>query len=327
VGSPKLGHTPRLVEDETLERIRRTLGNGIEGADLRDDAALVDVPGGGPLVVSVDSVVAGVHVDLELCSPADIGWKALMGALSDLGAMGARPVGALVALCVPPAGAGGDVTLGVMEGVAEASRAAGCPVVGGDVSAGATLVAAVTVLGTLGDGGAVSRRGASAGDAILVTGPCGGSAAGLRVLRAGPAGGPGTPLTSEEQELAAAYRRPRARLAEGEVARLAGAHAMIDVSDGLALDLHRLADASGVGFALDAVPVAEGATEAEALGGGEDYELIVVLAPDAVDGYEARCRAMGLRPPQRIGAVTTGTVDRTLRGQPLAQLGWQHRLG
>jgi thiamine-monophosphate kinase len=328
VGSPKLGHTPRLVEDETLERIRRTLGNGIEAADLRDDAALVDVPGGGSLVVSVDSVVAGVHVDLELCSPADIGWKALMGALSDLGAMGARPVGALVALCVPPAGAGGELTLGVMEGVAEASRAAGCPVVGGDVSAGATLVVAVTVLGTVGDGCVVARRGASAGDAILVTGPCGGSAAGLRVLRAGPGrGGRGAAFTREEQGLVAAYLRPQARLDEGEAARLAGAHAMIDVSDGLALDLHRLADASAVGFALDVVPVAEGATEAEALGGGEDYELIVVMAPDAVNGYEARCRAAGLRPPQRIGSVTARTVDRTLSGRPLAQLGWQHRLG
>jgi thiamine-monophosphate kinase len=336
VGSPKLGHTPRLVEDETLERIRRTLGNGIEAPDLRDDAALVDVPGGGPLVVSVDSVVAGVHVDLELCSPADIGWKALMGALSDLGAMGARPVGALVALCVPPteagseAGseAGGELTLGVMAGVAEASRAAGCPVVGGDVSAGATLVVAVTVLGTLGSGCAVARRGASAGDAILVTGPCGGSAAGLRVLRAGSErGGVGATLTREEKALAAAYRRPLARLNEGEAARLAGAHAMIDVSDGLALDLHRLADASAVGFALDAVPVAEGATEAEALGGGEDYELIVVMAPGAVDGYEARCREAGLRPPRRIGSVTARIGDRTWRGRPLAQLGWQHRLG
>jgi thiamine-monophosphate kinase len=331
VGSPKLGHTPRLVEDETLERIRRTLGNGIEAADLRDDAALVDVPGGGSLVVSVDSVVAGVHVDLELCSPADIGWKALMGALSDLGAMGARPVAALVALCVPPAaagaGAGGEVTLGVMEGVAEASRAAGCPVVGGDVSAGATLVVAVTVLGTVGDGCPVARTGASAGDAILITGPCGGSAAGLRLLRAVPAGRPGAPLTLKERGLADAYRRPQARLVDGEAARLAGARAMIDVSDGLALDLHRRADASGVGFALSVVPVAEGATEAEALGGGEDYELLVVLAPEAVEGYEVQCRAAGLRPPQRIGSITAGIADRTLRGQSLAQLGWQHRLG
>ena len=84
-----------------------------------------------------------------------------------------------------------------------------------------------------------------------------------------------------------------ARLAEGEVARRAGARAMIDVSDGLALDLHRLADASGVGFELDAVPVAEGATLDEALGGGEDYELVVVIEPDASTATRAVRRRPG----------------------------------
>jgi thiamine-monophosphate kinase len=146
----------RLVEDETLERIRHTLENGIEAGGLRDDAAVLAVPGGGPVVVSVDSVVDGVHVDLALCSPRDVGWKALMGALSDLAAMGARPIGALVALCVPEAAGGGEVTLGVMEGVAEASQASGCPVVGGDVSAAGVLVVSVTVMGTL-DGGRGGR--------------------------------------------------------------------------------------------------------------------------------------------------------------------------
>ena len=230
------------------------VGNGIGAFGLRDDAAVVDVPGGGSVVVSVDSTVEGVHVDLSVCTAADVGWKALMGALSDLAAMGASPLGALVALCVPGGSGHGEVALGVMGGVAEASTATGCPVVGGDVSAAGELVVAVTVLGTVeGDGTAVSRSGASAGDAVLVTGPCGGSAAGLRELRAGAGSGSGS--GSGE-----AYRRPVARLREGEAARRAGAHAMIDVSDGLALDLHRLADASGVGFALDDVPVAEGAT-------------------------------------------------------------------
>ncbi len=167
-----------------LERIRRTLGGGIEQAGLRDDAAVISVPGGGSLVVSTDSVVAGVHVDLAICSPADVGWKALMGAVSDLAAMGARPVGALVALCVPATSGEGDLTLGVMEGVAEASRESGCVVVGGDLSAGDVLTVVVTVMGTLDGGTPVQRAGGQPGDAILVSGPCGGSAAGLRVLRA-----------------------------------------------------------------------------------------------------------------------------------------------
>jgi thiamine-monophosphate kinase len=335
VGSPKLGRMSRLVEDETLERIRHTLENGIEAGGLRDDAAVVGVPGGGPVVVSVDSVVAGVHVDLALCSPHDVGWKALMGALSDLAAMGARPIGALVALCVPesaeggggaPAGGrgGGELTLGVMEGVAQGSRQSGCPVVGGDVSAAEVLVVAVTVMGTIDGGTPVPRSGATPGDVILVTGPCGGSAAGLRVLRAGPQV-PGT--DPAEMALAAAYRRPVARLFEGEAARRAGASAMIDISDGLALDLHRLADASEVGFILDFVPVAEGATQQEALGGGEDYELVVVIGPDRLHACQVSWAKAGLRPLQRIGTVTADPTQRTFEGKDLEQLGWQHHLG
>jgi thiamine-monophosphate kinase len=324
VGSPKLGRTSRLVEDETLERIRHTLEGGIEASGLRDDAAVVDVPGGGPVVVSVDSVVAGVHVDLTLCSPRDVGWKALMGALSDLAAMGARPIGALVALCVPESAGGGELTLGVMEGVAQASAASGCPVVGGDVSSAGVLVVAVTVMGTLDEGAPVRRAGASAGEVILVTGPCGRSAAGLRVLRSGVGGTAAGPV---EAALASAYRRPVALLAEGETARRAGASAMIDISDGLALDLHRLADASGVGFMLDAVPVAEGATLEEALGGGEDYELVFVIDPGRVEACQRSWTAAGLRPLQRIGVVTADPAQRTRQGEDLQQLGWQHRLG
>jgi thiamine-monophosphate kinase len=326
VGSPKLGRMSRLVEDETLERIRRALGNGIEAGGLRDDAALVAVPGGGSLVVSVDSVVGGVHVDLALCGPHDVGWKALMGALSDLAAMGAQPVGALVALCVPESGGSGSMTLGVMEGVAEASAQSGCPIVGGDVSTAGTLVVSVTVMGTADGGLAVHRSGARPDDVILVTGPCGGSAAGLRVLRAGPDdGGAASRVTHEA--LADAYRRPVARLAEGEVARRAGARAMIDVSDGLALDLHRLADESDVGFELDVVPLFEGATQDEALGGGEDYELVVVMEPERVGGFEEGCVLAGLRPPWRIGTIHGDPDRRTLGGRQLARLGWQHRLG
>ena len=324
MGSPKLGRMSRLLEDETLQRIRHALGNGIEAGGLRDDAAVLDVPGGGPVVVSVDSVVDGVHVDLALCSPHDVGWKAIMGALSDLAAMGARPIGALVALCVPEAAGGGEMTLGVMEGVAEASQASGCPVVGGDVSAAGVLVVSVTVMGTLDGGRPVARSGSAAGEIVLVTGPCGGSAAGLRVLRSGAevAG-----LDPVEAALAAAYRRPVARLAEGEAARRAGASALIDVSDGLALDLHRLADASQVGFILDSVPVAEGATPDEALGGGEDYELVVVIGEGELDAGARSWAGAGLRPLQRIGLVTADPAQRTLGGRDLAQLGWQHRLG
>ena len=313
--------THPVEEDEVLERIRGMVGNGIEAFGLRDDAALLDLSGGRPLLASVDSVVEGVHVDLSLCSPGDVGWKALMGALSDLAAMGAAPLGALVALCVPGGSGEGALALGVMEGVAEASDVAGCPVVGGDVSESAVLVVAVTVLGTVEDGGGgppVGRSGALPGDAVLLTGPCGGSAAGFRALRASTGTGPGS---------GAAYRRPLARREEGEVARRGGAHAMIDVSDGLALDLHRLADASGVGFSLDEVPVAAGATLGDALGGGEDYELLMAVSTEDADDLMDAFERDGLRRPARIGTVLADPALRLFGDARLERLGWQHRLG
>lgn len=322
MGSPKPRRNADLAgEDEMVQSIRGRLGNGIELFGLRDDAGVVATPGGESLVVSVDSVVEGVHFDLAFCSTSDVGWKALMQALSDLAAMGASPLGALIALGVPGqrgGEAGGELALGVTDGVAEASAASGCPVVGGDVSSAGELVVAVTVLGTVAGGGVpVSRSGAQPGDVVVVTGPCGASAAGLRQLRAGEPGA----------DARRSYRRPVARLAEGEVARRARAHAMIDVSDGLALDLHRLADASGVGFSLDDVPVAAGATFDEALGGGEDYELLVTVAPIDVDALEASFDAAGLRVPVRLGQIVKDPDLRVLGTSPLERLGWQHRLG
>ena len=245
-----------------------------------------------------------------------------MGALSDLAAMGAAPLGALVALCVPGGSGEGDLALGVMAGVAEASAATGCPVVGGDVSEVGELVVAVTVLGTVEAGGqpAVARAGA----------PARGRRAGHRALRrlgGGAAPAPSRRRTGVTAGAGEAYRRPVARLREGEVARLGGAHAMIDVSDGLALDLHRLADASGVGFELDDVPVAPGATLEEALGGGEDYELLIAVEEGIVDALSSSFEAQRLRTPQPVGTFTSDPSRRLLQGRALERLGWQHRLG
>jgi thiamine-monophosphate kinase len=301
-----------------VQSIRGRLGNEFELFGLRDDAGVVRLPGGESLVVSVDSVVEGVHFDLSFCAPSDVGWKALMQALSDLAAMGASPVGALIALGLPGVRGGGELALGLTDGVAEASAASGCPVVGGDVSSAAQVLLAVTVLGTVADGGApLPRSGAQPGDVVLVTGPCGGSAAGLRELRAGAPGA----------DARHAYRRPVARLAEGDVARRGGARAMIDVSDGLALDLHRLADASGVGFSLEDVPVAAGATFEEALGGGEDYELLLAVAEPDVDALGVRFDEAGLREPVRLGRIVEDPELRVLGTSPLERLGWQHRIG
>jgi len=278
---------------------------------IGDDAAVV-AAAAGRLVLATDAVVAGVHADLSLTGLDDLGWKALTATVSDVAAVGGRPCYALVDFCVPP---GTDLAL-LAAGVAAASAEWACPVVGGDVTTAVEVVVAVAVAGVLeGDDPPVLRSGASPEDRLMVTGPLGGAAAGLRLLRAGERE-PVAPIS--------AHARPRARVREGALARSAGATAMMDVSDGLAIDLDRLARASGVGVALDSVPVAEGATEEEALGGGEDFELIVATG-DPARLAEALTGA-GLRAPREIGRLTADPSVRTLRGHPLARAGFEHAL-
>jgi thiamine-monophosphate kinase len=284
---------------------------------IGDDAAVVAPPTGW-LVLATDAAVAGVHADLSLVGTDDLGWKALTAAVSDLGSMGARPRQALVTFCLP---AGTDVDA-LNGGVVAAAAAYGCPVVGGDLSSADQLMVSVAVVGSVDAGPPpVRRSGASPGETILVTGPLGRSAAGLRCLRQRRLPAP----EAVAADLVGAHRRPVARLAEGEAARLAGATAMIDVSDGLAIDLDRLAGASGVGLRLGDVPVGDGATLDEALGGGEDYELVVVTADP--DGLAAAFSQAGLRPPVVIGTCTADARERTLAGRPLARSGWEHPLG
>ncbi len=120
-----------------------------------------------------------------------------------------------------------------------------------------------------------------------------------------------------------AYRRPAARLVEGETARHAGAGAAIDISDGLVADSGHLGRASGVGIALDALPVVDGATRDEALHGGEEYELLIATGDP--DRLVRNFRAAGLRPPLPIGICTDRAGQATLDGEPLPEGGWRHR--
>ena len=261
-----------MGEFAAIERIRRLFPSPPPGqAWIGDDAAVLD----DGLLLAVDTVVAGVHfrADTPL---ADVGWKALTVNVSDIAAMGGTPGHAVVAVAAP---SDTDLDL-IYEGMAEASATYGCPVVGGDLANANELVVTVAVTGRV-DGAPVLRSGAKPGDGIYVTGPLGAAAA-------------------------AGYRvRPQARLAEGQAARAAGATAMIDVSDGLVADLGHIADASGVGYELDRVPVAEGATEEQALRGGEDYELVFT--------------GIDLPVGIRIGTCTADVSQRLPGG------GWEHR--
>ena len=301
-----------------IERLRTRL-IGPEGETwVGDDAAVVPGPSGA-LLLAADAVVAGVHADLGLVGLDDLGWKALVVNLSDVAAMGGRPTHALATVAGPLERL--DVDL-LYDGLTAAAGAYECPVVGGDLSSAPTLVVAVAVVG---DGGPaepppVLRSGARPGDTVFTTGLLGSSAAGLALLRDGRGG--------EAPDLAVAHRRPRPRLTEGAQARAAGATAMIDVSDGLALDLRRLADASGVGVVLEHVPVAIGVSrvsddpEAVALGGGEDYELVFTAPdPDRIDAVFAEA---GLALPLRIGRCTADPTERRLRHGDLPEVGWVH---
>ncbi len=328
---PAAGRQDEAAVVRRIERaVRDRFGSAPDGEIwIGDDAAVVEHH--GPLVLATDAVVAGVHADLDLVGLDDLGWKAMAAAISDLAAMGATPVHSLVTLCVPT---GVEVDR-VVAGVLDAARAWACSVVGGDLTQAGQLMISVAVIGTLDDPSQqpVTRSGASPGDQLFVTGELGASAAGLRLLRARSvassrsareAVGPIEASTESETALVLAHRRPRARVDEGRAARAFGASAMIDVSDGLSLDLHRLAVASGVGVTLEKVPVADGATEGEALGGGEDYELVIATAaPERlVEGF---ARA-GLRPPLALGRCTGDQARRTLRGDAMPLAGWQHEL-
>jgi len=277
---------------------------------IGDDAAVLD-GFAGHAVVSVDVCVFGVHLDDQLFSLEDLGFKAVTTALSDLAAMGARARGVLLGVSAPP-GTALDL---LHRGAATAATLCDTDIVGGDLTTATGVSIAVTVLGECAGSSPVLRSGARAGDGIYVSGPLGRSAAGLRLARAG---------ASMDDPLVVAHRRPWPRLREGWNFRLAGVTAMMDLSDGLSLDLHRLADASGVGFELDDIPVAPGATLAEATRGGEDYELLFTTNDDA--RLRERCRIHEISPPLRIGTVVADSRVRRWRSVPLERAGWQHQL-
>jgi thiamine-monophosphate kinase len=254
-----------------------------------DDAAVVRAQ---PLAVtSIDTVVEGTHFELSTHSPADVGWKALATALSDLAAMGAAVGEAYVSLVLPKSFDGALELVGAME---ELAGDCGATIAGGDVVGGPALVVTVAVTGWAeSEDELAGRDGARPGDLVGVTGELGGSEAGRRLLEGGSARG---------EALAQRHLRPRPRLAEGRALAAAGVSAMIDLSDGLASDARHVAERSGVELRvfLDRLPRAPGVSPEEAASGGDDYELLVAVPRERRAEAEA---AAGLT---WIGEVTEG---------------------
>ena len=322
-----------VSEFDLIEALSRLLPGQESGAahglsiGIGDDAAAWSSPE-GETVLTTDTLVEGVHFDLEWTGWADLGWKALAVNLSDVAAMGCSPTYAVVTL-----GLRGDLPVdgltAMYGGIAEAARRSGCAVAGGDITASPALFISVAMLGSRqGSGGLLTRAGAVPGQAVAVTGRLGSSAGGLRLLRGG------APEDGSIRRLKEAHLRPQPRLAEGSAMAEASVAAAIDVSDGLVADLAKLCAASGVGAEIDAssVPVDPALSSAFpddwmelALGGGEDYELLFTAPEYTVE----RVAGEADTPVTIIGRTTEasgGVKVLDASGSPidLRHEGWDH---
>jgi thiamine-monophosphate kinase len=311
-----------MTEAEWIAALR-TLPLHPGARDLRDDAAVVDA---GPLVVTTDTLVEGVHF-LPQDPAGDVAWKLLASNLSDLAAKGAAVEGVLLnyPLLVGRRDDGRDDRPNhewdrdFLAGFDVALRHFGARLIGGDtvsLPAGGARVLTLTAVGS--DAAAPSRAGARAGDGLWVTGTIGDAGAGLRIARGEP--GPAVLLDR--------YRRPTPRLAEGH--RFAPvAHAMADVSDGLLIDAARMAAASGLAVHIDlaALPLspeylayagADVAAHLQAATAGDDYELLLAWPPDIEPPF----------PAFPIGEFTAGAgLSLAFEGEPVplpSRLGFEH---
>ncbi|MGI8864052.1 MAG: thiamine-phosphate kinase [Solirubrobacteraceae bacterium] len=323
-----------MRELELIEGLEQLLGGGdpriVRG--IGDDGAVVRARPSS--VTSVDAMVDGVHFLASQLSPAEIGHRALAGALSDLAAMAAEPGEAYLALGLTP-NRGREFALELVHGAQALAERYGVTIAGGDVTRSDALFVSFTVVGWSDDPGSlVGRDGARPGDLVGVTGTLGGAGAGLAMLQ-----GRAHVEPEHRQALRERYARPQPRLVQGRLLARWGVRAMIDLSDGLATDAEHLARRSGVRIelSLEALPLAASVSEvAEQLGAspasfaataGEDYELLLCASPHARGAIDSTlaAQAPGVRVAW-IGEVTDGPTGVVFRGADGPMSGYEHQL-
>jgi thiamine-monophosphate kinase len=283
-----------MNELELVRAIRRHAGAPESKSvvlGIGDDCAILRPPRGHDLLITTDFLIEGIHFARAKQTAAEIGWKALARGLSDIAAMGGTAQAAFFSIAAAP-WVSGHFIAGFYRGARRLAALHRVSIAGGDVSRAREFVCDVTVAGSVPRGKALRRDGARPGEVIVVSGPLG------RAAAAGYLEHPG----------------PRPRLDAGKALMRARATSCMDLSDGLAMDLHRLALESGVSAVLDGVlPSAPGATLEHALFGGEDYELLATLPP----------RRKLPRGFTRIGEIVEGKPGRvTFAGAPLPPKGW-----
>jgi thiamine-monophosphate kinase len=320
-----------------IRRIRRraTSSNAELRLGIGDDCALMRLKPGEEVAVTTDLSIAGRHFHLGMHSPESVGHRALARGLSDIAAMGARPVAALLSLGLPR-----ELTVSIRKRISWIDRFLDgflaladdyeTPLAGGDLAESSLAVADIVLLGAVPRGSALLRSSARAGDLVYVTGKLGGAAAGLQELekRASKNLRWSTRPANTPQQFAPHFW-PQPRIPQGLwLRRRQAATAAIDLSDGISTDLEHICIESGVSAEIDeqSLPLHEGATLDQALNGGEDYELLFTAPPDTFI-------------PRRIAGVAVtriGTIKRhsarkpritliTDTGcRPLQRGGWQH---
>ena len=313
MSAEKNGGNLELGPGKEFDLVRTLLAEwGKSAQHIGDDAAIVEVPPGEKLVITTDTSVDGIHFRHEWLNHFEIGYRATAAALSDLAAMGAHPLGIVIALTLPEADR--LEARALATGIREGASAVLCPIVGGDLSSGKTLSLTITALG--GVARPLSRGGAKAGQRVYVTGFLGGPEAAVRAWRAGKE-------PSERDRARFANPIPRIDPAIGLAQR--GASSAIDISDGLIADLGHVAAASRVRIEIDVdrIPRVEGVSPIEAANSGEEYEIVVTAPAINTEDFSSE---FGLQLTE-IGRVVAGLpgVDLLRDGQKIsAPPGFDH---